>query len=622
MRKSIAGNLVLSVLGGIVFMAGTAGAATSYWGSASGNYTNAASWQSGGVPQAADSVFFVNDAAYTATFTSDWMNDTASFEGPTQLVTLDIGTGHTWSLASEFHVGYDGAVGRAEIVSGTLDVTGEVNLGYGSTEGGGSTNNLLVVTNGAVVHSGNLTLGQNGYEAADANNLLHISGPGSAWYVERGFFYVGAYKVPRGNTVKVSDGGYLAVRDNSANVGAGYAGSTNNALIVEGAGSQFEFVALTGNKTFGARQDNRIVIRDGGNVTLRYEGGTTRNTYFGPKEHFQLFIESGGSFTNVGSSQSTPNFNNASRCEISGGGAFYSVPFTYFKDDSQLIVTGPGSKVTSVNGIYFEGNAYFEVSGGASNLSARNYIGNAAGSNARMLLTGANSYSMGELNIAAGCGRITIADGAFFAAGRIQTASSVGSTGIVEVTGTDSRLTSTHATINQIGMLGICSLTVTNGGTFQAPSLNIGLNASAAGSELSLYDGTITCAGTVSANYGKVSIRGTGGTFAPGTLVLTNTTSELEFIAAASGFTQIQPGTLTIASGAKLTVDAQAWLVDSEVVTNLVAYTSMPTTFSAGDVSVTVADGYTGSIDQGDGSNDAIALTLTPPPRGTVISVR
>jgi len=614
-------NQLGSALTSLFSLAASFGWADSYWGSAGGNYTNAASWQAGGVPQLADSAFFANDVAYTVGFTANWTNKTASFEGPTQAVTLDIGAGNTWGLTNEFRIGYGNKTGRVMIGSGTLRVAVNLDLGRGTgtTRNTGSANNLLVVTNGAKVVTGALGLGVYGLESSDAGNLLHVTGAGNAVSVEGGTLNIGGLFTERGNTVKVSDGGYLAVRNYNVSVGSGYPGNTNNTLIVEGAGSQFEVVALTGNKTFYVRQDNRIEIRDGGNLTLRYEGATARNVYFAPKERFQLLIGSGGSFTNVANSQSTPTFNNASRCEISGGGTFYSNPNIYFTDDSQLLVTGHSSKVAG-NNVYFQGNTYFEVSGGASNLLSRTYVGSSVGADARMLLTGAGSYAYSEFNIQDGRGRITIADGAFFDAGRLQTAINAGSTGIVEVTGSGSLLSSRHASINHIGMSGLCTLTVTNGGTLTAPSLNIGLNASAAGSELRLYDGTVICAGTVSNLYGKISICGTGGAFAPEKLVAASS-SELAFIAGPTGFTQFRPGTLTVNSGAKLTIDARAWRPVQTVVTNLTAYASMPTPFDSENIAVTVADNYSWSLNQGTGVNSAIALTLIPPLKGTVILV-
>ncbi len=609
------------IVGGLLLSVMPTQAGESYWGNASGNYTNAASWQSGGVPQAADSAFFTNDTPFTATFTANWTNDTATFNGPTQLATVDIGSGRIWWLGGQFYVGNAGKTGRVTIGSGTLHVAGTLDLGRGTgtTRNTGSANNQLVVTSGAKVFSGALGLGIYGLESSDAENLLHVTGPGSAVTVE-GTLSVGGQFTERGNTVRVSNGGYMAVRDSVANIGSGWATSTNNALIVEGAGSLFELVAITGNRDINGRQNNRIVIRDGGILVTRYEGGTVRQPRLTPRERFQVLIQTGGCFSNtVSSSANYPSFSNYSRCEVSGGSKFYGASYTVFKDDSELIVTGAGSQVAG-NNVYFRNNAYFEVSAGASNLFPRTYVGQWDAGDVQMLLTGAGSYSESELHIETGRGRVTVADGAYSKASRFNLAINVGSTGIVAVTGSGSRFESTHATFNTIGSSGIGFMTVTNGGTLQAPSLTVGLNATAAGSELRLYDGTVVCAGTVSATYGKVSVRGTGAVMAPGTLSMATASSELEFIADEAGFSTIRPSTLTVASGAKLTVNAEAWMPDVKVVTNLVSYTSMPTAFS--EVSVTVADGYTGSISQGGGSNDAIALTLTPPPRGTAIIIR
>jgi T5SS/PEP-CTERM-associated repeat protein len=549
MRKSTAKKLVLSVLGGIVFMAGTAGAATSYWGSASGNFTNSASWQSGGVPQAADSAFFANDAAYTVTFSADWTNNTATFNGPTQLATLDIGVvggvTNTWKLVNEFRVGYQGKTGRVSIVSGNLNVASNaIGKGVGTgtvTTQVGSSNNVVVVSNGATVHSGRFSMGLYGPEN-NASNLVHVTGAGSAWYVDQGGASVGEL-YGSGNTLRISDGGYMRVWDNSFAVGSGYPSA--NTLIVEGSGSMFEFVSETGNKICYCRQNNTYIVRDNAQFVGRYAAGqTTRRVYMYFYEYGRLLIQSGGNVRNEAQYGGVIRFKDFARCEVGGGGtlgANTAAPLDFI-NDSELIVTGPASKVTGPGDTYFSDRAYYELSAAATNDRTRTYFAYNVGSDTDALITGAGTQ---------------------------------------------------HGGVNYIGYEGIATMTVTNSGTLQASGITVGNVATAAGSELILYDGTIVCAGTVSANYGKVSVRGVGGSLTAGTLVMA-ATSELEFIAGASGFSQIQPGTLTVASGAKLTVDAQSWLVDSEVVTNLVVYTSMSADFS--DVSVTVADGYTGSI--------------------------
>jgi len=598
-------------------------AGDSYWGSSSGNYTNSASWQTGGVPGIGDNSFFVNDETYTVDFTSSWTNDTASFEGATKLVTLDIGEGNTWNLTDQFRVGYDGAIGRAKIVSGTLDVFGDVSLGRSLNYAPGSTNNLLIVTNGAVVHSGKVDVGIIGDQDVDSDNLLHVTGEGSAWYVDRGVLNVG-YRWGRGNTVKVSDQGYMAVRDAMMYVGShvDVTYGTNNFLIIEDPGSLFELVAVTANRTFYANGNGRLIIRDGGSLVFRYEGEAIRNVYFDLFENFEMLIESGGSFSNM--AVAMPTIRDNSRCEVSDGG-IYSPGIVKIYDDGQLFATGSDSKFL-VEKLYVYDNGYFEMNDGATNLCPYIFLGGGEdAAYAHMLMTGAGTYARPLLEISSsndGLGRITVADQAYLKAMRFYLANVVGSTVIIEVTGPGSKLECEHSTYNYIGQKGICTLSVTNGAMLTSPDLTVGDEATAAGSELQLYDGTIVCSGTVTAKYGTVGIYGSGGTFAPGTLALTDSSSELAFVADDSGFTQIQPGTLTVGTGAKLTIDAQAWTVDQKVITNLVAYTSMPTPFDVADISVIVADGYSGSVVQGGTTDDFITLTLTAPPKGTVILVR
>jgi len=452
MRKSIVDRLVMSVLAGVVFMAGTAQAATSYWGSASGNYTNAASWQSGGVPQAGDSAMFQNDAAYTATFTANWTNATAAFKNPTQLVTVDIGSGNTWTLTNGLTVGDNliGKAGRVAFVSGNLDVGGLTLLGCGDPATSlGAPNNYLLVTNGAMVTSGALHVGHGGYEAGNSSNLLEVTGSGSRWVVLNKPMYLGAYKRPVGNTVRVSNGGYILVTNSLAQLGTGY-GSRTNTLIVEGTGSLFE-VAGTGASLNLYETDNRIVVTNGG--TVKCSGG------FNMVGDTQLLID-GGTF-NMG----VGTLNVRSYVRVSNGGWFHSEGLAYVISNATLIVTGPGSKVSQANAsFYVQEGAYFEVSGGASNLVPRTNVGSAPGVEARMLLTGAASGATSELNMMDGRGRITIADGAHYYASFIKCAGNAGSTSLVEVTGSGSILTNSHSTISDIGQNGVGSLTVTNGG--------------------------------------------------------------------------------------------------------------------------------------------------------------
>jgi T5SS/PEP-CTERM-associated repeat protein len=437
MRKSIAGNLVLSVLGGIVFMAGTAGAATSYWGSASGNFTNSASWQSGGVPQAADSAFFANDAAYTVTFSADWTNNTATFNGPTQLATLDIGVvggvTNTWKLVNEFRVGYQGKTGRVSIVSGNLNVASNaIGKGVGTgtvTTQVGSSNNVVVVSNGATVHSGRFSMGLYGPEN-NASNLVHVTGAGSAWYVDQGGASVGEL-YGSGNTLRISDGGYMRVWDNSFAVGSGYPSA--NTLIVEGSGSMFEFVSETGHKICYCRQNNTYIVRDNAEFVGRYAAGqTTRRVYMYFYENGRLLVQSGGNVRNEAQYGGVIRFSQSARGEVSGGGtlgANTAAPLE-FNNDSELIVTGPGSKVTGDGNTTFNDSSYYEINAAATNDRSRTYFAYNAGSDTVALITGAGTRHGGEFHITVGRGTVTVADGAVVGASRFYLATDPGSTGM------------------------------------------------------------------------------------------------------------------------------------------------------------------------------------------------
>jgi len=172
------------------------------------------------------------------------------------------------SNLQEYHVGWNPTNSCSSPVQYTADYQTNIVCSVVSWEGGFSVGSntfadVLLIRNDGILSG---AIGYVGYEPASSNNMVLITGAGSAWKncdtgSNGGRLVIG--QSGTGNTLVISNGGF-AYNDSDGVIGSGES-SSNNSVLVTGAGSAWTnywgclFIGLDG-------AGNSLVISDGGNV--------------------------------------------------------------------------------------------------------------------------------------------------------------------------------------------------------------------------------------------------------------------------------------------------------------------------------------------------------------------
>jgi T5SS/PEP-CTERM-associated repeat protein/autotransporter-associated beta strand protein len=402
---------------------------------------------------------------------------------------LVTGSGSAWTNAGFLYVGGSGSSNSLVISNGgKVSVAPDTYIGTGDNS---SNNSVLVTDSNSLLTTGTLQLGRNGssnslvitnggevsvagdfyigFINTSSNNTVLVTGSGSAWTNGQNLQvgYEGS-----GNSLVISNGGEGNVGGNSY-IGR-EAGSSNNSVLVTGAGSRWTTTAdlFVGNSGFG----NSLVVSNEGTVSV---GG---NSYIGngvdSSNNSVLVTGAGSVWTNawslyVGASGS------GNRLDISEGGNVFAGNLAVGQSsnaaNNTLLVTGSNSLLSFWEGkIGLAGSSNsLVVSNGAKVTNGWTYIGTDAGSdNNSVVITGDETRWDGEVDFNVGysgsSNTLLVSDGATLIHGGHFRGATLGfsessSNNSAIVTGSNSSWTSTADFFVGYGGSGN-SLVISNGG--------------------------------------------------------------------------------------------------------------------------------------------------------------
>jgi len=405
-------------------------AATFSWNTATGDWTNAESWDPNAVPTSTDDAAIDNSGQSQITNGStSAFNVFVGFDNSgNSLVISDSG-----NLVNEF-----ASIGRNTTASNnSVLVTGAGSLWNGATVDVGydGSGNSLVVSNGGIVQLDGLVVG---YNVGSDNNSLLLTGSNSLLSVVNDIRV--SYDANTGNSMTISGGA-------TALSGAGFIGSFNdasaeNSILVTGAGSAW---TNSGDLYVGEDgRDNKMVISNGGmvaNATASIgRNATTANNSV-------LVTGAGSTWTNtdgllVGYEGSDNSLVISNGGYVAAGGDCV-IGYLTSSSSNSLLITGAGSALVVAGGLYVsedanEGNT-MTIAAGASVTSSSGSIGaySDQSSGNSVLVTGAGSTWSVSTNLfvgESGSGNsLTVADGATVAALSITIASALGSSGTLGI---------------------------------------------------------------------------------------------------------------------------------------------------------------------------------------------
>ena len=481
------------------------------------------------------------------------------------------GVGSTWSNPSGLSIytgslrvddhatAATGGTALAAYFSDNLASATVQNGGHWDTAGlavGGLGTATLTINSGGVVNvTGDISVG--------AGNAVTISGAGSALSGTGGLSARGT-----GSAVTVSGGGGLTTAT----------GDYTGAVTIKGSGSTWSnpgslnfytgsllvddhATATTGATTLAANFSDNIASATVTNVAQWTTAGLT----VGGAGTATLAIDSGGVVNVTGAAA------------IGANGA--------------ATVGGVGSQLNSTGGLSLSGGATLILSGGAVvatstgyNPANSYYPGVTIGAGAATLVGSGSAWTdFGHVDVGySGAGSLSIQNGATATFVSLTTGIMSGDTATVLVTGAGSRLTTTDAGGDYLGFYGGSTVTVSNGGRYDAASMILGyqnhgrgttLTITGAGSKLNVTDqltvgnfgdGTFVVSAGAVANTGSGtiafgSLNGAGDIVGQATVTGAgsqwNITGSLG-ISTYYDATAYNFGTLTIADGGKVTVSA------------------------------------------------------------------
>jgi T5SS/PEP-CTERM-associated repeat protein len=440
---------VSTYLGGWILLSAIASieAADSFWtNNAGGTFSTAGNWI-GGVPGPGDNAHFTNDSGYTVTWTADAANANAFFNGnPTANRTIfqNIGSS-TWLLTNSFVIDSQSANNiKVTHETGTLVVTnadGTASLVVGQNPSGSHTFRIGQTTVGATVIADRLFVTNGAANAIlDLHNGTLTTLHGSIINYAGSTFVVDGQQADYLMTWNILGGSNTIT---SAQTTLGNNGGTHGVMLVSGPNTTLDNSSglLLGNAT--ARGD--LTVSNGARVSL---GGS-------------MFLAH------------------------SGANGFAPVTGS----NSILDVAGH----IHLGWINSSGNT-LTITDGAQVRNARGYIGYINGFSNTVLVSGNGSVWSNSLSINLGeSGTATdnllvVSNGArAVAAEGIRVAVDPASSGRIVVTGKDSLLQSLHGSLGlNVGSnstsinatKGLGSVLLTDGGTYEGPSIISGFNGS------------------------------------------------------------------------------------------------------------------------------------------------
>jgi len=456
--------------------------------------------------------------------------------------------------------------GTTLVDSGTLVLEGSVASTSDMLIGYNGVNSLLLITNGAIVSSGESQYGELiGLNAGSSNNRVIVTGSGSLW-TNWGDLTVG-YDGSE-NSLLITNGATVATGENFLGAVIGEnADSSNNSILVTEAGSLW---TNSGDLTIGydGSENSLVISNEATVVTGEISSGGVIGQNADSSNNSVIVTGAGSVWTNSG--DLTIGYDGSSNSMvISNGAVVANGEFNYGgvigqnsdSSNNSVLVTGAGSVWTNSGDltIGYDGSSNsMVISNGAVVANGEFNYGGVIGqdsdsSNNSVLVTGAGSVwtNSGDLTVGySGAGTLTIASGGTVAASNIVIASQSGSVGTINLGtpgGSDSNvslltpsisfgggmgtlnlnqsdtasITSTisgNGIINQLGS-GTTILTENNSYT-GATTVNAGtlLANNAAGSALGTSVVLVTNTGTLGGNgsiSGPVTIEG-GGNLTPG----------------------------------------------------------------------------------------------------------
>jgi T5SS/PEP-CTERM-associated repeat protein len=348
----------------------------------------------------------------------------------------------------------------------------------------GSSNNLLLITNGGQVVSTNGFIGSANYPYRSDNNQVVVTGPNSLW-TNSGTLYIGLFG--SSNNLLIANGGRVV---NTSCYISNHSSSSNSQVVVTGPNSLW---ANSDTLYIGYHSSwNNLLVTNGGQVsnTIGYIGygvnvRTSNNQVMvvGPNS---LWTNSSLLYVGHYASWNSLLITNGGQVANTSGYIGYGSGAT----NNQVIVTGPNSLWTN------SGPLYMGFNGSSNNLLIITNGGQVAstdGSGERVIVAGPNSrWSMsGGL----GFGTLLISDGGLVSIDFVWAGASGNQ---LIVSGPGSMLTSRGPLTIGSPSSPTTVLLITNGGAVQAASARVYFNAF--GKVLCLANGTLTVPGGLTVN--------------------------------------------------------------------------------------------------------------------------
>ena len=451
----------------------------------------------------------------------------SDFNAPSNSVVLN-GAGASWNTGHAIYIGYNGSGNQLLITNGAQMLDTDAYLGCGWPSHGNSatlagansswqnngdlsvgsagSDNQLVVAEGAVLgdHTGYL-----GRYAGSSNNFAWITGPQAQW-LNSGNLEVGSYGA--GNQLTIAGGAQVTSVDGY--IGR-YSGSSNNTVLVTGAGSQWNNsgALFVGHNGWG----NTLTISNGGSVSAArllvasngvggvvVDGGsltaTSAPSVIGDSGNGALTVRAGQvQFAAVTlANQAMGDLN------ISGGSVAINGPLmvgngtwaygTVELNGGQLLTTsGPtslgnyGWSVMTVGGGLWQAQdvtvgannsgalgvgSYLNISGGSTVMSGSLNVGYNSSGLGTVNITGGDTHVAGTLLVghaALAGGTVALSGGSLTAGG--ETIAEAGSGWFTQDNANSSNLVGTLALATQTASLGRYTL---NGGLLAAANETIG----------------------------------------------------------------------------------------------------------------------------------------------------
>jgi len=391
--------------------------------------------------------------------------------------------------------------GTTLVDSGTLVLEGSVASTSDMLIGYNGVNSLLLITNGAIVSSGESQYGELiGLNAGSSNNRVIVTGSGSLW-TNWGDLTVG-YDGSE-NSLLITNGATVATGENFLGAVIGEnADSSNNSILVTEAGSLW---TNSGDLTIGydGSENSLVISNEATVVTGEISSGGVIGQNADSSNNSVIVTGAGSVWTNSG--DLTIGYDGSSNSMvISNGAVVANGEFNYGgvigqnsdSSNNSVLVTGAGSVWTNSGDltIGYDGSSNsMVISNGAVVANGEFYYGgdigqNSDSSNNSVLVTGAGSVwtNSGDLIVGedGSSNSMVISNGAVVANGEFNYGGVIGqdsdsSNNSVLVTGAGSVWTNSGDLT--VGYSGAGTLTIASGGTVAASNIVIASQSGSVG---------------------------------------------------------------------------------------------------------------------------------------------